>query len=586
HIGLRQGYTCMFQRYFQEELNRLRDLGAEFSRHHPALAPMLSSSSADPDVERLLEGVAFLTGMLREKLDDEFPEIVHELTNIIWPHYLRPTPASTIVAFTPKPMLKEPTSVPPGTSIASVPVEGTPCRFQTCYQVDVHPLHLVHASWKQPSGKTGYIELVFELKGMQLSAWSPKNLRLFLQGEYYEATQLFFVLQRYVRRILLEADGEKTCVLKANRLRPVGFDPSTAILPYPAQSFPGYRLLQEYFMLPEKFLFLDLFGWDEWTRTTAGNRFSVRFELQTPPFSPLRVNADNFVLFATPAINVFSMEGEPIRLDHRQTQYPVRAQASNPEHFQVYSIDKVVGIIQGTAEQRTYAPFDLFHPQPKNTPIYQVVRQPSPIHRGLSTSISVAYPPQSAPPRMETLSLVLQCTNGALPENLQLGDISVPTADAPEFLDFTNITLVKPGTHPPRRHNLLWRFLSHLSLNYLSLARTENLKALLDLYLFPETRAQKSYLANRKRLDGIEDVALDHVTMLVQGCMMRGLSIKLSLRQDHFAGMGDLFVFGSVMERFLGNYASMNTFTRLWVEETTSGEELLWPARVGDRPLL
>ena len=97
----------MFNRYFQQELSYLKELGKEFSKAHPAVAPMLSGTSADPDVERLLEGVAFLTGLLRHKLDDEFPEIVHELIQLIWPHYLRPLPCATIVAFRPKPALKK-----------------------------------------------------------------------------------------------------------------------------------------------------------------------------------------------------------------------------------------------------------------------------------------------------------------------------------------------------------------------------------------------------------------------------------------------------------------------------------------------
>jgi len=144
----------MFNRYFQEELDNLKDLGAEFSKAHPAVAPMLSGRSADPDVDRLLEGVAFLTALLRQKLDDEFPEIIHELIRLIWPHYLRPLPSTSIVAFTPKPILKQSITIPPGTQVASVPVQGTSCLFQTCYPVEVHPLHLLEASFCRDLGAT------------------------------------------------------------------------------------------------------------------------------------------------------------------------------------------------------------------------------------------------------------------------------------------------------------------------------------------------------------------------------------------------------------------------------------------------
>ena len=97
----------MFNRYFQQELSHLRDLGAEFAKKHPAVAPMLSGLSTDPDAERLLEGVAFLTALMRQKLDDDFPEIIQEMFQLIWPHYLRPIPSTTIISFSPKEKLKQ-----------------------------------------------------------------------------------------------------------------------------------------------------------------------------------------------------------------------------------------------------------------------------------------------------------------------------------------------------------------------------------------------------------------------------------------------------------------------------------------------
>ena len=142
----------MFNRYFQQELSFLRELGAEYSEAHPAVAPMLSGPSSDPDVERLLEGVAFLTAQVREKLDDEFPEIIHELIQLVWPHYLRPIPSCSIICFTPKPALKQPLKVKSGVQVASVPVEGTVCLFQTCYDTEIHPLVLRETEYIDPAG--------------------------------------------------------------------------------------------------------------------------------------------------------------------------------------------------------------------------------------------------------------------------------------------------------------------------------------------------------------------------------------------------------------------------------------------------
>src|SRR4030095_3561713 len=91
----------MFNPYYQEELAYLREMGKEFAAAHPAVAHMLESSGADPDVERLLEGVAFLTGRVRQKLDDEIPELFQSLMSLLWPHYLRPVPSTSILQFTP-----------------------------------------------------------------------------------------------------------------------------------------------------------------------------------------------------------------------------------------------------------------------------------------------------------------------------------------------------------------------------------------------------------------------------------------------------------------------------------------------------
>lgn len=153
----------MFNRYYQDELAYLKELGAEFSKAHPALAPMLTGPTADPDVERLLEGVAFLTALLRQKLDDEFPELINELMQLIWPHYLRPIPSTTIVAFTPKPTLKQSQIIPSGIQIASIPVEGTSCLFKTAYDLEIHPLNLLDASFAQPSGRPPVIKLLLSL---------------------------------------------------------------------------------------------------------------------------------------------------------------------------------------------------------------------------------------------------------------------------------------------------------------------------------------------------------------------------------------------------------------------------------------
>jgi type VI secretion system protein ImpG len=577
----------MVTQHYQQELARLKDLAVAFSKVHPALAPMLSGPTTDPDVERLLEGVAFLTALLRQKLDDEFPEIVHEFMQLIWPHYLRPIPSTTIAAFKPKPALKQPFTIPAGIQLASVPIEGTPCLFQTCYEMEIHPLTLLEASLVQPPGQPAAITLLLELQGLKLSDWQPRSLGFVLGEDYATASDLYLLLRRHLSRVVMRpVDQGATAALPRESLRALGFSEREALLPYPSQSFPGYRILQEYFVLPEKFLFLELLGWERWRERGDGSRFEIHFELDRLPFQPPRVRRDNFLLFATPAVNVFPHDADPVRLDHRSPRYPVRPAGAGSGRYQIYSVEQVVGFVQGTAEERAYVPFDVYDPQAQANPVYHAVLETSPIEAGYTVSLAVAYPPAAGPPTPETLSIRLRCTNGSLPESLQLGDLSQPTSSSPEFVEFRNIRPPTPYVLPPLGTNLLWRLVAHLSLNYLSLARAENLRALLELYIPSESRDRTAIIASRKRVAGVDEVQARSTDRLVSGIMMRGQEVTMRLRQDHFASQGDLYLFGCVLDHFLGNYASMNTFTRLIIKEAMKGDIYQWPDRIGDRPLI
>ena len=148
----------MIEKYYQRELSHLRDLAADFAKAHPALAPLLSGQSADPDVERILEGTAFLSGLIYEKLDDDFPEIVHGLIQLIFPHYLRPIPSATLIRFKPKRSLMETVTVPAGAAIDSVETEGTRCTFTTSYPVELHPLAVSGAAYEQLGSDRGRLD--------------------------------------------------------------------------------------------------------------------------------------------------------------------------------------------------------------------------------------------------------------------------------------------------------------------------------------------------------------------------------------------------------------------------------------------
>ncbi|MDY6903498.1 MAG: type VI secretion system baseplate subunit TssF [Thermodesulfobacteriota bacterium] len=577
----------MLNRYYQEELNRLRELAAEFSKSHPALAPMLGGTSQDPDVERLLEGVAFMSGLLRTKLDDEFPEIIQGLIQLTFPHYLRPIPSATMMVFSPKPGLMEKFTVPAGTAVDSIPVEGTTCRFLTCNDVTIHPLAITNAVYEDKIGEPPQIRISFQLTGMTLADWQPDNLRLYFPGDYTAASNLFqLLLTRTSRLIFTPQTGGAPASVAPSNIRPAGFSHEESIIPFPGRSFPGYRFIQEYLYFPRKFLFMDIQGWTAWGNPGNGSRFDIVFELSQAPDMPPRVAPASFMLYAVPAVNIFEHDASPILLDHRQSEYRIIPGGEKAASMEVHSIQKVTGISQGTVKKTDYTPFEIFSDDEGQASVYHVRRKLSPITQRPEIYLSVGYSAGAEPPAVETLAIQLLCTNGNLTRSLQSGDIAVPTSTSPELCTFKNILPATPSIHPPLGMEMLWKFLSSLTLNLFTIADTKNFKELLHQYIFPEAQDQGRMAANEKRLEGIRSVQCKPGRRLDRGTLITGQEINLTVNSNNFSGPGDAFIFGNILDRFFSDYAAINTYTRLFMQDEFSGETFQWNARIGEKPLI
>src|SRR5262249_38559901 len=271
----------MFNKYYQDELTYLRELGREFAAAYPAIAPLLAERG-DPDVERMLEGVAFLTGRVRQKLDDELPEVIHSVAALLFPHYLRQVPATSRMAFTPLPnVVREKPPVARLAGAGSVPVDGVPCRFRTTQDVELVPLAVEDA--RIDTGAQLAQSLRLELKvtgGASLAAINLSQLRFYVHGERRLQDDLRLWLGAHVDGIALasvDAAGRDPTVatLNAKALKLVGFSESEGLIPYPRTVYPGFRLLQEYFTLPQKFSFFDITGLEALPADKMGDRFAI-----------------------------------------------------------------------------------------------------------------------------------------------------------------------------------------------------------------------------------------------------------------------------------------------------------------------
>lgn len=572
----------MLNRHYETELSRLKELAAEFAGANPALAPMLAGPSADPDVERLLEGVAFLNGLTRHKIDDGFPEFVQALVGLLMPQYLRPVPATAMMRFEPRGPIGGTARIPAGTELDSLPVDGTPCHFRTVCDLALDPVRLADARWLDAVGSTPAIRL--ELALGPAARCAPPRMRLFMAGGYAEGARLLLLLTRHVREVRVRAGGREASI-GPDSLRPAGFD--FDLLPWPGNAFGGYRVLQEYFVQPEKFLFVDLVGLDRIPLPEHVSTIAIDLELDPDPPWVGNLRASDLMLGVVPAINLFPHSAEPVRHDHRVTDHVLRPEGHKAGHYVPYSVDGVVGRHQGSAQERDYTPFELYpHDAEGAGPSYRTLWRDAVAGYGRELLLAVVDPP-AADPRPETLSIAMTCSNGALPESLGLGDISQPTATSPDRVRFENIRPVTPAQDPPLGEGLLWRLVSHLSLNMQPLADAAALRRLLALYAAGERHDPGVPSANRRRIDGVLDLTVTPETRLVgRGTVMRGQLVRVRCREDMFAGLGDLFVFGSVLERFFGDYAGMHAYTRVEVEDQISGRSFQWPARIGPQILL
>ena len=580
----------MFNKYYQDELQFLRELGEEFARANPAAAHYLSATSRDPDVERMLEGFAFLSARVRQKLDDEFPELAHGLMRLLWPHYLRPVPSMAILEFQPVlQALRQSQTVARGCEVHSTPVEGTPCRFRTASDVTLHPLSLEDAGLDLRSTGLSRLRLTFKLwNQVKPETLQLGRLRLFLHGDPATSYALYYHLSRHVLEARVVA-GPQPVDSADVPFRPLdveaaGFAEEDALLPYPTGVFPGYRLLQEYFALPEKFLFFDLVGLDAATGIFDGEKFTVdiRFNRALPP--SLRPSRDEIRLYCTPIVNLFPNDGDPMRLDRSQTEYRVRPSGTNPFHYEIFSVDRVGLIAPGTVEETEVPDFQRFdHFREDRGATFHAVRlRPSVVDDRVDTYVSfVDADGQTSLPESQTATFKLTCTNRRLPEALQIGDVQVPSDTSPAFVKFRNITVPTVSVMPPLGTDLHWRLISHLSLNYVSLVDVEALRGVLELYNFQILRDPRAARANTRRLQGIQALRAEPAEALVRGSVVRGTAITMEALEDHFAGEGDLFLFSTVLNEFLGLHATLNSFTQFSVHGIQSGERNEWPHRIG-----
>ena len=622
--------------YYERELIFLRRMGADFARKYPKIAARLlidEEKIEDPHVERMIEAFAFLTGRINIKLDDELPEITESFLNVIYPHYLSPIPSMAISQFlfgSPKNKMTSIQKVERGAKLYSRPIEGSPCNFKTCYDIQLVPVEVLSAGLESaaPPNAQGVLTdcqirislrcfgdtMLSELKTADTDE-PLKFLRFYLNGD----TQLVFPLYELIfnhstaveiqpkeapitNKTLLTMSNIQLklpdpVVLPKEAIHEVGYSIDEGMLPYSKHSFLGYRLLTEYFTFPYKFLFFDIFGLDEAARKKFGSHFDIVIHLKNviPPRAP--ITADTFMLGCSPIINLFSLIADPIYLSQQKYEYQVIPDIHRQSATEIYSIDEVFTTDPRTGITREFSPFySLKHAYGSQLEkvFWYANRRASQRPNDEGTEVFLTLVDKNFNPRVpaeEVISVRSTCTNRDLPARLPFG-----SKDGDFEIEGTALIsrircLTKPTEtiRPQQRKALQWRLISHLNLNFLSLTENHNgvpeaLQEILQLYNFNDSQVIHKQILG---ITGIESrKVVRQIGNRIGAGFVRGIETTLEFDEEQYVGSG-LFVFASVLERFLGIYTSLNSFNQL-VIKTKQREEIVkrWMPRAGEQALL
>ena len=617
--------------YYNRELQHLREVSGEFASEFPKVAGRLGLDSfecADPYVERLLEGFAFIASRVHLKLDSEFDRFTQHLLQMVYPHYLSPTPSMAVVQFAldlTEGSLAEGFTIPRNSSLRSRLAKGqqTNCEYRTAHDVTLWPINIKHAEYftregvlvnipRIPGVKAGFRIVLESTAGLNFEEIDLDSLTFYLRGHGEQPTHIYeLLLANAVSIVVRPAGGSPDWehVLDPSSVGRVGFSEEEAMLPYGCRSFHGYRLLEEYFALPQRFQFIKLSNLADSVQRCAGNQLEVLILLDThDPYLENQVDDVDFALYCTPIVNLFPKRADRIHLNNRKSEYQVIADRTRPVDYEIYDVVLATGYGSDskevsfqpfyashnrTAESNSHAYFSL-NRRRRKMPARSGATGPRSSYIGSEVFLSLvdsSHQPYDAD--LQQLGMETLCTNRDLPLYMPVGigdsDFSIQS-NAPVKAVYCLAGPTKP--RPSRSEGggkVSWQLINHLSLNYLSLLNDENshgasaLRALLRLY------GDSSEPAIGKQVDGVRSVSAKPITRPLQHrgpiAFVRGLEITISLDDSAFEGTG-IFVLGAVLEEFFAKYVSLNSFTETVIQSVDRGDVIRWPARIGRRQIM
>ncbi|EMK5811407.1 type VI secretion system baseplate subunit TssF [Salmonella enterica] len=518
-------------RYFDTEMRYLRDAAREFAELHPEEARQMGltmNGAMDESVTRLFQGFAFLMGRVRQKLDDDYPELTEGVISLLWPHYLRPLPSMCVVEIAPEPDgLKHSDTVHQHTEVISAPVGDNRirCRYRT-----TRPL----------------------------------------------TSLLHLFLTRRVARAYLRLPGNMDRQPLPLRFRASAFDDDAHLWEVEKSGYSSYQHLLEYFTFREKFMFVSLEGLEQvaWPETLPWFELELRFTQHWP--HDFKVSEENLRLHCVPVVNLFRLDARPLAINAEQTDYRLQPLRDDDPHTEIFAVESVAASFEEDALR--YTSFRLFEQQggmyrrerPARYFHTRVQRGPSGRTETWLILGGEAFERERLQPD-DPLALSLTGTNGCLPRKT-LQSVLLEQLCGTQQTPVRVRNLCRPSIpcYPPSENRFHWKLLSHLGSSFLwMMNNAEVLRNTLALYNWADSDV------NRRRLNGILRVEHHRLEYWKRG-LQRGVDIEVTLDTTMFTGEGDVWLFGSLLNRFFAQYADMHLFNRLTLILQPTGHCLRW----------
>ncbi len=595
-----------FLSYYNNELAFLRAAGNEFAKANPKVASQLrlnEQGSEDPHIARIIEAFAFLTARIQHKINDDLPEFADTLLNLLYPHYQLPVPALSIVQFQANPEATEGHFLSKGIQIESSSSYGSTCQFSTCYDTIIYPTEITRIELIENSSPTlpflpnTQSALTISMRclkpDLSFSILNPKRIRFFINIATPYSYQFYDLLFKEGLGGFIVEDGKEAIPFPFDALNAVGFNENEGLFPYPEQSMLNYRLLTEFFIFPEKFLFFDLTFKDNLYQTHAIGReitFVICFKNKTPSLRPT-ITKNSLSLHCTPLINLFDKIGEPILIDQTRSTYPIIPDARRLNEIDIYKIQSISlsdysGVpyhcvpLYGFKEQKDQSIY--WHSERKNRSL-----ESSSIETCRKEDIFISFVDNNHINNAAIAQPHLLCTNHQLPSQLPHGGHHPKLQFIKDNIkgDIRTLSPFTPSYHLPLCHGVRWQLISHLMLNTFSFSNnteaTKFIKEMLQLYNFSQSEENSLFISN------IESVTTKPV--IARGdshfgnTILNGTEVIITFTKEH----ATLFLFSSVLEKFLTAYCSINSFTQLTIRYANqSGDLIRWKPNMGTKSLL